>query len=135
MIIIFIICEVYELILRRVQYSEVIPNRKTMSKNVALIPPIYTRIRDADGFVGTVVYVGSVASSKSPQEQYAGIVWDDNSRGKHDGSVVCRQTNQIVRHFSCGSTQGSFLRLRKLDLGVILTAKLLREQQRRIPRA
>ena len=128
MIIIFIICEVYELILRRVQYSEVIPNRKTMSKNVALIPPIYTRIRDADGFVGTVVYVGSVASSKSPQEQYAGIVWDDNSRGKHDGSVVCRQTNQIVRHFSCGSTQGSFLRLRKLDLGVILTAKLLREK-------
>ncbi len=88
--------------------------------------PLNSRIRDADGFVGTVVYVGSVASSKNPKEQYAGIVWDDNSRGKHDGSVVCRQTNQIVRHFSCGPTQGSFLKVRKLDTGVTLTASLLR---------
>ena len=90
--------------------------------------PLHTRIRDADGFVGTVVYVGSVASSKNKNEQYAGIVWDDLSRGKHDGSVVCRETNQIVRHFSCGTTQGSFLKLRKLDLGVTLTAALLREK-------
>lgn len=90
--------------------------------------PLHTRIRDADGFVGTVVYVGSVASSKNPKEQYAGIVWDDSSRGKHDGSVVCRKTNQIVRHFSCGTTQGSFLKLRKLDLGVTLTATLLRDK-------
>ena len=90
--------------------------------------PLHTRIRDVDGFVGTVVYVGSVASSKNSKEQYAGIVWDDISRGKHDGSVVCRETNQIVRHFSCGTTQGSFLKLRKLDLGVTLTAALLREK-------
>jgi hypothetical protein len=90
--------------------------------------PLHTRIRDADGFVGTVVYVGSVASSKNPKEQYAGIVWDDSSRGKHDGSVLCRKTNQIVRHFSCGTTQGSFLKVRKLDLGVTLTATLLRDK-------
>ena len=90
--------------------------------------PLHTRIRDADGFVGTVVYVGSVASSKNPKEQYAGIVWDDSSRGKHDGSVVCRTTNQIVRHFSCGPTQGSFLKVRKLDTGVTLTAALLRDK-------
>ena len=89
---------------------------------------LHTRIRDADGFVGTVAYVGSVASSKNPNEQYAGIVWDDSSRGKHDGSVVCRTTNQIVRHFSCGPTQGSFLKVRKLDLGVTLTARLLRDK-------
>jgi hypothetical protein len=88
--------------------------------------PGETRIRDQDGFVGTVVYVGPVASSKNPTEVYAGIVWDDSSRGKHDGSVICRQTNQIVRHFSCGPTQGSFLRLRKLDTGVMLTASLLK---------
>jgi len=90
--------------------------------------PLHTRIRDADGFVGTVVYVGSVASSKNSKEQYAGIMWDDISRGKHDGSVVCRETNQVVRHFSCGTTQGSFLKLRKLDVGATLTAALLREK-------
>jgi Leucine-rich repeat (LRR) protein len=87
-----------------------------------------TRIQDADGFVGTVAYVGPVASSKNPTEVYAGIVWDDASRGKHDGSVICRQTNKIVRHFSCGPSQGSFLRLKKLDLGVPLTASLLRSK-------
>ncbi len=90
--------------------------------------PLNTRIRDTDGFVGTVAYIGSVASSKNPKEQYAGIVWDDSSRGKHDGSVVCRQTNQIVRHFSCGPTQGSFLKVRKLDTGVTLNASLLRNK-------
>lgn len=89
-----------------------------------------TRIRDVDGFVGTVVYVGPVASAKNPQEHYAGIVWDDPSRGKHDGSVLCRTTNQVVRHFGgCGPTQGSFLRLNnKLDLGVPLTLELLQSK-------
>mmetsp|Transcript_54033 Transcript_54033/g.61509 ORF Transcript_54033/g.61509 Transcript_54033/m.61509 type:complete len:595 (-) Transcript_54033:297-2081(-) len=91
-------------------------------------PKLYTRIRDTDGFVGTVLYAGTVASSKNRTEVYAGIVWDDNSRGKHDGSVICRQTNQIVRHFSCGPTQGSFLRIRKLDFGVALTTTLLRDK-------
>ncbi|KAL3921473.1 MAG: hypothetical protein SGILL_002731 [Bacillariaceae sp.] len=90
-----------------------------------------TRVRDGDGFVGTVAYVGPVASSKNPTEVYAGIVWDDASRGKHDGSVISRQTNSIVRHFSCGpsqGSQGSFLRLRKLDVGVPLTSALLRSK-------
>jgi tubulin-specific chaperone E len=101
-----------------------------------------TRIRDEDGFVGTVAYVGPVASAKSPTEIYAGIVWDDPCRGKHDGSVICRQTNAIVRHFSCGSsgsstknsnnknhpTQGSFLKLKLLDTGIPLTASLLRSK-------
>lgn len=90
--------------------------------------PNETRIRDADGFCGTVVYVGPVASAKNAQETYAGIVWDDPSRGKHDGSVICRKTNDLVRHFSCGPTQGSFLRLHKLDLGVALTVELLRSK-------
>lgn len=88
-----------------------------------------TRIRDVDGFVGTVVYIGPVASAKDANEKYAGIVWDDPSRGKHDGSVVCRQTNQVVRHFGgCGPTQGSFIRLAKLDRGVTLTAELLQSK-------
>ncbi len=88
-----------------------------------------TRIRDDDGFVGTVVYIGPVASAKNPQELYAGIIWDDVSRGKHDGSVICRTTNQVVRHFGgCGPIQGSFLRIHKLDRGEALTAELLQSK-------
>eukprot|EP00980_Cylindrotheca_fusiformis_P024244 scaffold11680_cov142-Cylindrotheca_fusiformis.AAC.2 len=87
-----------------------------------------TRIRDVDGFCGTVVYVGPVASAKNPDEIYAGIRWDDPSRGKHDGSVICRRTNALVRHFSCGATQGSFLRLHKVDTGIALTSALLRSK-------
>lgn len=90
--------------------------------------PGATRIRDEDGFCGTVVYTGPVASAKNPDEVYAGIMWDDPTRGKHDGSVICRRTNALVRHFSCGPTQGSFLRLHKMDHGVALTAGLLREK-------
>ncbi|KAL7531500.1 hypothetical protein ACHAWF_003792 [Thalassiosira exigua] len=90
--------------------------------------PDITRVRDASGFVGTVVYVGPVASAKYPTEIYAGVAWDDVTRGKHDGSVICRETNRIVRHFKCGPTQGSFLRLSKLDAGVALTPELMRSR-------
>ena len=92
-----------------------------------LIPNI-TRVRDTSGFIGTVLYVGSVASAKSPTELYAGIAWDDVTRGKHDGSVISRSTNQLVRHFKCGPTQGSFLRLSKFDVGVALTPQLMRSR-------
>lgn len=95
----------------------------------SLLQPGKTRVRDADGFVGTIQYVGPVASAKDSAEIYAGIVWDDGTRGKHDGSVICRRTNQLARHFSCPSPYaGSFLRLSKLDLGVELDAALLRSK-------
>ena len=86
-----------------------------------------TRIRDEDGFCGTVVYVGPVASAKQPTECYVGICWDDPSRGRHDGSVIDRHTNALVRHFgpTPHPTQGSFLRVTKIDTGVPLTAELL----------
>ena len=88
-----------------------------------------TRIQDCDGFIGTIVYVGPVASAKNQSEQYAGIKWDDVTRGKHDGSVICRSTKSIVRHFGdCGPTQGSFLKLSKVDFGCNLTSALLREK-------
>jgi hypothetical protein len=90
--------------------------------------PNITRVRDASGFVGTVVYVGPVASAKSSTEIYAGIAWDDVTRGIHDGSVICRTTNRIVRHFKCGPTQGSFLRISKLDVGVALTPETMRSR-------
>lgn len=99
----------------------------TMVSAVDLRPNI-TRVRDPSGFIGTVLYVGPVASAKSTSEIYAGISWDDVTRGKHDGSVICRTTNQLVRHFKCGPTQGSFLRLSKVDVGVALSPELMRSR-------
>lgn len=115
-----------------------------------------TRIRDAAGYRGTVVYVGPVASDKSsrssvknkeddnvvannkihatavamPQQLYAGVVWDDPSRGKHNGTVLCATTGALVRHFSTTHpTAGSFVKLRKLDTGVALSLhELLRQR-------
>lgn len=99
-----------------------------MTPRIIDLRPNITRVRDTSGFVGTVVYVGPVASAKSSTEIYAGIVWDDVTRGIHDGSVICRTTNQIVRHFKCGPTQGSFLRLSKVDIGVELTSEVMRSR-------
>ncbi len=88
-----------------------------------------TRVRDEDGFVGTVMYVGPVASAKKEKEMYAGVVWDDETRGKHDGSVICRRTNQLVRHFYCKSpTGGSFLKYSKIQRGCWLTYDLLQSR-------
>ncbi|KAL3765426.1 hypothetical protein ACHAWU_002344 [Discostella pseudostelligera] len=36
--------------------------------------PNITRVRDTSGFVGTIVYIGPVASAKSSTEIYAGII-------------------------------------------------------------
>lgn len=82
-----------------------------------------TRVRDIDGFCGTVEYLGSVASAKNQSEVYVGISWDDPSRGKHDGSVICRQTKQLIRHFS--SRGGSFLKISKIDTGIPLNLSVL----------
>lgn len=99
-----------------------------MTVTPSSLRPNITRVRDASGFVGTVLYVGPVASAKASTEIYAGISWDDVTRGLHDGSVISKETNQIVRHFKCGSTQGSFLRLSKVDVGVALTPQLMRSR-------
>lgn len=74
------------------------------------------------------MYVGPVPSAKSATEIYAGIAWDDTSRGKHDGSVISRQTNQLVRLFHAKENNGSFLRLSKLDLGVSLKTELMKSK-------
>lgn len=82
-----------------------------------------TRVRDIDGFCGTVEYHGPVASAKNQSEIYAGISWDDPSRGKHNGTVICRNTKQLVRHFS--SSGGSFLKISKVDTGIPLNLSVL----------
>ena len=87
----------------------------------ASAPRLHQRVRDSDGFYGTILYVGAVASAKKQTDTYCGVEWDDNTRGKHDGSVISRATNQIVRHFKCedpSPTAGSFVKPAKLDFGV-----------------
>ena len=44
------------------------------------------RIRDSDGYRGTVRYIGPVAAAKSKEEIWLGVEWDKQGRGKHDGS-------------------------------------------------
>jgi hypothetical protein len=90
-----------------------------------------TRVRDAAGYRGTVAYVGPVASASDTNAVYAGIVWDDpDERGRHNGSVVCRQTGALVSHFSCPHPTGaSFVKRHKLDTGRLWTPTLLEEDR------
>jgi len=71
-----------------------------------------TRVRDADGFLGTIMYIGHCASAKNTTEVYAGVAWDDGlNRGKHDGSAISRSTGERVRHFSYPKSRPSYRRL------------------------
>lgn len=88
-----------------------------------------TRVRDAAGYRGTVAYVGSVASASDPSQIYAGIIWDDVQRGKHNGTVVCRTTGKLVSHFVCRHpTAASFVKISKIDAGTVLTPAILLER-------
>merc|ERR1719253_1373521 len=89
-----------------------------------------TRITDEDGYIGTIKYVGTVASSKkNPHDIYAGIQWDDPTRGKHNGSVQHYKTKELVHHFTCTpNTSGSFLKLHKINYGVELNSNLIKSR-------
>ena len=41
--------------------------------------------------------MGSVASAKDQQAVYLGVEWDDQTRGKHDGSVASAATGEVVK--------------------------------------
>jgi hypothetical protein len=86
-----------------------------------------TRVRDAAGYRGTVAYVGPVASATDPTAVYVGVRWDDpEERGRHNGSVVCRTTGALVRHFDCAHPTGaSFVKMAKVDTGRVWTPALL----------
>eukprot|EP00644_Phytophthora_capsici_P009822 jgi/Phyca11/550817/estExt2_Genewise1Plus.C_PHYCAscaffold_390028 len=60
---------------------------------------IGNRVDDSSGSIGTVRYVGPVATSKDPSTVYYGIEWDVWGRGKNDGSVELPD-GQRVEHFS-----------------------------------
>eukprot|EP00605_Chrysophyceae_sp_TOSAG23-4_P002946 GSChrysophyteH1.ASY1.ANO1.3244.1 assembled CDS len=67
------------------------------------------RIRDSDGFRGTVRYIGPVAAAKSKEEIWLGVEWDKQGRGKHDGSCTDKEGN-LHRYFECTNGSGSFVR-------------------------
>ncbi|KAL3659919.1 hypothetical protein V7S43_015221 [Phytophthora oleae] len=54
------------------------------------------RVEDGSGSVGTVRYVGPVATSKDPSTLYYGIEWDVWGRGKNDGSVELPDGQRVV---------------------------------------
>jgi len=75
-----------------------------------------SKVRDADGFRGTVRYIGPVAAAKNQEEDWLGIEWDVQSRGKHDGSCVDK-LGKLHRYFTCGDTSGSFVKPGKIEQG------------------
>eukprot|EP01038_Epipyxis_sp_PR26KG_P017453 gene17453-24143_t len=76
--------------------------------------PINSRVRDLDGFRGTVRYIGPVAVAKNKIEDWLGIEWDNATRGKHDGSCVDENGN-LFKYFECLNGSGSFVKPNKLE--------------------
>lgn len=77
---------------------------------------IGSRVLDKDDYRGTVCYIGPVATSKSQETIYAGIKWDDITRGRNDGSVVT--TDGVVhRYFQCTQGAGSFVKIELVKTG------------------
>ena len=71
---------------------------------------------EVEGEKGTVRYVGSVATSKKAETRWVGIEWDNEGRGKHDGSVTTND-NQTHRYFTCKPGMASFLKPLKCNFG------------------
>jgi tubulin-specific chaperone E len=74
------------------------------------------RIKDSDGFFGTIRYIGPVAHAKNTTDTYVGIEWDNEKRGKHDGSCPDK-AGKLHRYFTCGETAGSFAKPNKIITG------------------
>ena len=87
------------------------------------------RIRDRNGFRGTIRYVGTVCTSiKKPTFIWYGIEWDEMTRGKHDGSVISPVTKERIRYFQCEtSSGGSFVKPKK----IIMPTSFLNEIRQR----
>jgi len=71
------------------------------------------RIRDTEGFRGTVRYIGPIAAAKVKTDVWLGVEWDNNSRGKHNGSCA-DENGRLHRYFECPQGAGSFIKPNKL---------------------
>lgn len=85
------------------------------------------RVRDQEGFRGTIKYIGPVKTAKSTNEEdnnWYGIEWDQVERGKHDGSVVDADGN-LIKYFDCvHNKSGSFVKPKKITTGRTFEAAL-----------
>ncbi|TYZ57757.1 hypothetical protein PybrP1_003669 [[Pythium] brassicae (nom. inval.)] len=63
---------------------------------------------DAGGALGSVRYVGPVATSKDPSSIYYGIEWDAWGRGRNDGSVVLPSGERVVYFHGPAGRAGAF---------------------------
>jgi len=70
------------------------------------------------GSLGWVRYVGPVGEKLT---QYAGVEWDADGRGKHDGS------HGGTRHFTCAQGRGSFVKFKLLGAATSLVEALDRK--------
>ena len=61
--------------------------------------------------LGRVEYVGPICLS-SPSITWLGICWEDETRGKNNGSLTDK--NGVHVYFSCAPTQGSFVKPNKV---------------------
>lgn len=131
-------------------------------QNSAAVVVGQTRCRDASGYVGTIYYDGIIPTSASSSnggnkkssgnpkgssdkstanqiktKRYYGVIWDDPTRGRHDGSVVDPTSGHLVRYMKVSPdehenakhpTSASFVLPHKLDLGRQLSYDLLLER-------
>ncbi len=81
------------------------------------------RVRDQEGYRATVKYVGPVAAAKNKEEIWLGVEWDDQKRGKHDGSCV-DDSGIMHRYFDCVYGAGSFVKTAKVNTGRSLVEAL-----------
>lgn len=87
---------------------------------------IRSRVRDLEGYRGTVRYIGPVAAAKNKTEPWLGVEWDDQTRGKHDGSCV-DEKGDYFRYFKCKMGAGSFVKATKV-MSVITLVDALRQR-------
>jgi tubulin-specific chaperone E len=68
-----------------------------------------TRVADTvQGSMGTVAYVGTVKTAPDPSHMYVGVVWDDPTRGKHNGTLYDPHTHMGTTYFTCDETYTSY---------------------------
>ena len=107
----------------RIEYTYTVPMSSTSFM-------VGDRIRDGDGYRGTVRYIGPVAAAKKKDETWLGIEWDESSRGKHDGS--CTDSEGVIhKYFLCLDNSGSFVKPNKVNVGYSFVQAL---QERYVPK-
>merc|ERR1719295_149454 len=73
------------------------------------------RIR-VESSIGTIRYIGPVATSKKATTIWLGIEWDDENRGKNDGAVTTPD-GTVHRYFTTTDGRGSFIKPVKATFG------------------